>query len=295
MKKQNKRRGNDFGFNFFKMLIHAAGLRGAYGFLYIVCIYYLIFDFAAVKAAMAYISRRFPESNFLVKYFRVYKLFVSQGKQLIDRYAAAQGGKVFDITLRGYDEFCDLLKSGKGFVVVGAHVGNWQVAMTILRDLQKTVYLIMRPEDNPAALESLKVGKNEAHLKFISPDGFLGGMVEATNALTHGGVVCFLGDRNYGFDSVGIKFLGGEALFPYGAFHLAACTRAPLVVLLSAKTAHEHYELDARKIFSFRYEAGSDKKEQLKKWVQKYAHALESYVHKYPYQCFLFHDIWVKR
>jgi len=294
MKNKNKRRGNEFGFNFFKMLVNFTGLRGAYGFLYIVCIYYLIFDLAAVKAAMAYIARRFPKDNFLLKYFHVYKLFVSQGKQLIDRYAATQNGKVFDITLKGYDEFTDLLKSGRGFVVVGAHVGSWQVAMTILRDLKKTVYLIMRPEDNPAVFESLKVGKSEAQIKCISPDGFLGGMVEATNALTHGGVVCFLGDRNYGFDTVGVKFLSAEALFPYGAFHLAACAQAPLVVLLSAKTAPEHYELDARKIFLFHYRKGSDKKTQLTAWVQKYAHALEAYVQKYPYQCFLFHDIWVK-
>ncbi len=286
-----RRRGNTMGFAFFQVLVHCAGLRGAYGFLYFVCLHYLLFDPAAVRAADAYVRRRFPDDRWPRRMWRVYQLFVNQGKQLIDRYASTKG-MMFDMTIKGYDEFCDLLHGGRGFVLVSAHIGNWQMAMTILHDLKKTVYLVMRPEDNPAVAASLKIGENGPQIRCISPAGYLGGMVEATNALLSGGVVCFMGDRSYGADSLAVSFLNGQALFPYGAFHLAASCQAPLVVLLSAKTAVDHYEIDTTKIFHPRYAPGRAKKTQLQSWVQKYANVLEVYLRKYPYQCFLFYDVW---
>jgi len=60
-----KKRGNTLGVWFFKVFLRFFGLRGAYGLLYIVCIYYVLFDRSAVSGALAYIKRRFPCSALL--------------------------------------------------------------------------------------------------------------------------------------------------------------------------------------------------------------------------------------
>ena len=80
-----RKRGNRLGFWFFKTSLRAFGLRGAYGLLYVVCLYYLAFDRPAVRGAMAYIRRRFPGAGAARRLLLVYRLFINQGKNLIDR------------------------------------------------------------------------------------------------------------------------------------------------------------------------------------------------------------------
>ncbi|MBW2167396.1 MAG: hypothetical protein JRG74_15310 [Deltaproteobacteria bacterium] len=146
-----KKRGNKFGFWFFKALLKLFGLRKTYGFLYIVCLYYLVFDRPAVSAALSYTNKRFPDCGYLIRLLHVYRLFISQGKQLIDRYASVSGHTTFDIQLNGYNELIALLQNNKqGIILLTSHIGSWQIALTVLKKIGRTVYLLMRPEDNIA-------------------------------------------------------------------------------------------------------------------------------------------------
>ena len=290
-----KKRGNRLGFWFFEVLIRIAGLKCAYALLYGVALHYLFFDREAVRGGFSYIKRRFPQAGFLKNRLNIYRLFVSQGKQLIDRFAILSGACEFDIQLKGYDELSALLSSkDRGFVLLTAHVGNWQIAMTTLKKMNKQVYLMMRLEDNPAVKETLNVDGEDSFIKIISPEGFLGGVVEAMNTLKEGYIVSIMGDRKYGFEAVGVNFLKDEAYLPFGAFNIAAASQVPVVVLLSAKVGPKKYIVDVSNILFPSYNNQKDKKGQLKEYVQKFAGILEKYVSEYPYQCFLFHDVWSK-
>lgn len=290
----NKNRGNRLGFWFFETFLKLFGLRGAYALLYGVALHYLFFDREAVLGALSYVKRRFPGRSFSENKMHIYRLFVSQGKQLIDRYAILSGRNPFDIKLKGYEQLAALL-SGKssGFILLTAHVGNWQIALTTLKNMNKPVYLMMRPEDNPAVKESLKIDGQDNFIKIISPEGYLGGVVEAMNVLKNGGILSIMGDRKYGFEGMKVSFLKDEASFPFGAFSIAAANNVPVVVLLSAKLSGNKYIVDASNILYPRYNNPKDKKEQLKKYLQEFAGILEKYTLEYPYQCFLFHNVWI--
>jgi len=275
------------------MLLKFLGLPGAYALLYLVCLHYLLFDKRAVLNALSYIQRRFPNANFLKRRWEVYRLFISQGKQLIDRAAILSGKNLFDIQLKGFPQLSSLLADkNKGFLLLTAHVGNWQIALTTLKKMAKPVYLVMRPEDNVAVKESLNIDAQDSFIKIISPEGYLGGVVEAMQVLKEGNIVSIMGDRKYGFDALEISFLKDKAYFPFGAFSLAASSNCPIVVLLSAKLGRNKYSVDVSHILYPRYNSNKDKKGQLKKYVQEFADILDEYVAIYPYQCFLFHDVW---
>ena len=291
-----RQRGNRLGFWFFETALRIFGLRGAYGLLYIVCSYYLLFDRAAVRAALSYTTRRFPDHGPLRRLTDAYRLFVSQGKTFIDRYYLASGLGEFQVDLNGYDKVEKVLaESDQGFILLTSHVGNWQVVMTFLEKMDKRIHLLMRPEDNPAVKESLNIDGEDDMIKVISPDQFLGGVVEMMNMIRNGDIVSIMGDRSYGYSSLPVSFLGDQADFPYGAFTIAAASGRPIVVLLSAKVATKHYRIDIVEVLRPAYEGRAKKKEeQLAKWVQEYAGLLESYLTDHPFQCFLFHDIWVE-
>jgi predicted LPLAT superfamily acyltransferase len=294
-KVQIKKRGNALGFWFFRTSLRLFGLRGTYGFLYFVCLHYLLFDKEAVSGALAYVKRVFRGARGPIAYLHVYRLFVSQGKQLIDRYAAISGARRFKLDLLGYELLAGLsVRPGQGFVLLTAHCGNWQIALSSLKNLDKVVYLLMRPQDNAALEESLRISGITQTVKVISPESELGGVVAVMSALEKGNIVSIMGDRSYDFNRTEVDFLGEKAGFPYGAFAIAAASKVPVVALFCAKVGHGRYLVDAESVFEPVYTGGKDKKEQLKVYVQAFAGRLEKFVRQYPYQCFLFQDIWQK-
>lgn len=290
----SRKRGNRPGFWFFEIILRIFGLRGAYGFLYFVCFYYLIFDRQAVSSALSYIDRRFPGSSLLTRNFHTYRLFISQGKQLVDRLAAVVSQKqTFDIKLEGYDKLMELFqKSDNGVILLTSHFGNWQIALTSLNKLGKRVYLLMREEENSAVKDSLNVGNEKGDIRIISPEQAFGGVIEIMNVLRKGHVVSIMGDRSYGAKAFKIDFLGEKALFPFSAFAIAAAAECPVVIMLAAKDSAYSYTVDVTNILVPCCKSCRKRNEQLIPWVQEYANILEKFIHKYPYQCFLFHDIW---
>jgi predicted LPLAT superfamily acyltransferase len=290
----SRKRGGRLGYWIFKTSASWFGLSGAYGLLYFVSLYYLIFDPAAVSPCMAYLRRRFKGRGGLRRALGVYRIFINQGKAIIDRYYVASGLGRFDMEIYGYDKISGLLKdSGKGFLLLTAHVGNWQVTMTALERFGKTVHLLMRPEEDAAAREALNIGRESARIRVISPEGFLGGVVESVKAVSSGEIVSIMGDRSYEADSVEVDFLGGRARFPYFAFRVAASVGCPVVVLLSAKTSTDSYIVDVSNVIRPAYSSKGERREDIRGWVREFAVILEGYVQKYPYQWFVFNDVWV--
>jgi predicted LPLAT superfamily acyltransferase len=269
------------------------GLRGAYGLLSFVSLYYLIVDRAAVEASMAYVRRRFPDHGALRRMIDVYILFLNQGKCLIDRYYVSAGGADIDLELVGYEKIQGYLAEGsKGMIFLTAHVGNWQVATTALRKLGRTVYLMMRPEDNAAVKEALNIDCEQETIRILYTDGSLGGVVEALKAISQGGIVSIMGDRTYGYGSMEASLLGGSVRFPHGAFSLAAASQCPVAVLLSAKTGVKKYVTDISHVISPPRGKRGAKEAELAACVQEFARVLEEYAIDHPYQWFVFRDMW---
>lgn len=288
-----RHRGNRLGFLIFRAAVRLFGLKGAYGLLYLVCLHYLVFDRAAVAAALAYVTRRFPGAPRFRQLARVYRLFVEQGKSLIDRHYLVSGLGVFDIDFRDAATLAALAGDPRrGFVLLTSHVGNWQALMTTLAALRRPVYLHMRPEENPAVRESLNLNDADRLVRFVSPAQFLGGVVELTRRLQEGSVVSVMGDRAYGARTVEVTFLGRPAHFPCGAFAVAAAVGCPVAVLFSAKIGVRQYRVDLPAVFRPAYRDGAARDDQLREWVQDYARLLEAHLNEFPFQCFLFHDAW---
>lgn len=287
-----RRRGNSAGFWFFRTALRLSGLRGAYKLLYPVCLYYILFDRAAVNGALAYVRRRFPHARGFKRWLHVYRLFLSQGRQLIDRHAAMSGALRFAFDLRGRDQQEAVAQDSRGCVLLTAHVGNWQIAMATLGNMGKAVNLVMRPEDNPAVEKALSLCENAGHLKVISVEEDLGGGIEIMNALKRGEIVSFMGDRPYNFKPAPVVFLGEPAMFPCGPFQIAAATRCPVQILLAAREDYRRYVVDFKQLRSTERNAGVPERAEIAACMQEFADILEDFVAEHPYQCFLFSDIW---
>lgn len=288
-----RKRGNDLGIWFFMIFLRVFGLRGAYGLLYVVSLYYVLVDRSLVASTLPFVRRRFPGCTPLQERLHAYRLIVSQGMQLIDRYAAISGQDVFEIELDAEEELVSTIRDpSKGAILLTSHQGNWQIAMMALGDLGKPVHLVMVPDQNPAMQKLLYPEEQRGNVRIISPEQYLGGVIEIMNALRKGGLVSIMGDRRYGAKAVEVEFLGDRAWFPYSAFRLAASAECPLIVLKTAKISAYRYVVDLTNVLYPRYEGGRDRVGQLQPWVQKFVTLTESFLEEHPYQCFLYRDVW---
>jgi len=253
----------------------------------------MVFDRIAVASSMAYIKRRFRGYGYWRRLMGVYRIFINQGKNLIDRYYLISGLGGFDIELSGYDKLNSLFgESSKGVILLTAHIGNWQVAMTALEKMGRTVYLVMRPEDNAAVKEALNIDNEQGKVRIISSESFLGGVVEIMSAIARGGIVSIMGDRSYGQSFTEAVLIGDRVKLPHGAFNIAAAAECPVVVLWSAKLSENKYIVDISHIIRPVKGAKAEKQEKIRNCVQEFAEVLDNYAAQYPFQWFVFHDIW---
>jgi len=288
-----KKRGTRLGFGFFKFFLQVFGLHGAYFILHFPCTYYLLFDAQARQTGLAYIRRRFPSDGWLRQHLHLYRLFISQGKILIDRHCMVHKPDMYHFDFHGYEAIRDMVENrNDGFILLMSHMGNWQAILTAINHLKRPVCLLMRPEDNPAVAEALELDTGEKQLVFVSPKQFLGGVVELMKYIQQGYLVSIMGDRSYDHNSLNVRYLEDDAVFPYGAFSIAAAAECPVIAMTSAKTGMYDYQIRVELVVSPRFEGRKQRKKQLNGWVQNYADTLEKYTKEYPYQCFLFHDIW---
>lgn len=288
-----RKRGNRLGFWCFRIAAKLTGLRGAYGLLYFVSMYYLLVDRYLVKETLPYIRRRFPEHGRIRQILDLYLLFVSQGKCLVDRFAIQAGYEGIHLEIIGYEILRQVIASStRGVILLTAHVGSWQVAMSSLKKFDRHVHVMMRPEDNEAVKSAMSLDSGSERVNVILTSGALGGVVEAMKAIDAGDIVTIMGDRPYNFPFMEADFLGGRVRFPYGAFTLAAAAGCPVVVLLSAKVETKRYIVDVSNIISTPSGGRGKKNAEIEAAVQRYAVILQEYAGQYPFQWFVFRNIW---
>ena len=294
--KSAKTRGNKFGFWFFRVLIKTLGIRSAYAFLHMVALYYLLFDRAAVIKSMPYIKRRFPNSSKHKIYLHIYRLFVSQGKQLIDRYVYLSNPDFFEFTLKENVDIYNIIKNkDKGFIILTSHFGNWQIGLAGLKYLaSRQLNILMRSENNDSVKNTFRFQDKSVNFNIISPDQDFGGVLEITKALQLGEVVSIMGDRTYGSKSICVDFLGDKADFPITAYQLAATVKCPVIFLHVIKKTTRQYSIHIEKVLHPELKSSENKQAGLKKWAGTYVEELEKLASEYPYQCFIFEDIWKK-
>jgi predicted LPLAT superfamily acyltransferase len=286
-----RHRGNVLGFWFFTTALRLTGLKGAYGLLYFVCAWYALFDTAIIRAALAYLKRRFPDHGPIRQRWNIYRLFIAQGRCLIDRYYLVNGGDQLRFRKQNFDLITRLLDGKKGFILITAHVGNWQCAMIALEGWNKTVHLLMREDEHRLRARKLGLSRPSTRFEIINPTGYLGGVVEVMNALHAGDIVSVMGDRDYNNSrKVPVDFLGAAAELPCGGFYFAHGARVPIAVLFSAKTGTCEYDVEIAGVIEQR--PGESKAHFLRRGAREYATLLEDYLRRHPFQCFLFQDVW---
>ena len=289
-------RGNSFGIGFFRLLLKLGGINRACEFVWFIALFYALFDHKARRSTMPYLRHRFPNAGFFRLWFYAYRLMVSQGQSLLEA-AAVNIGMEYSVSSENDAELRDLiLKSKRGIILLISHFGPWQASMSTILNYGRNVTVVVQRDQNVNVDKMMAVKNSGLKINTVFTDDFTGGVFDAMSAIERGDIVCIMGDRCREKDAVLIDFLGEPAKFPFAAFYLAAKCECPVVPMFVFREArHENMLFHFGKPLHPECHVRSrQRRESLRPYVAAYVAELESASHRFPFQCYIFEDVWGK-
>ncbi len=289
--------GSTWQHNVFYTLIRCGGKQAAYTLLLFVVLYYTLFRPEVRNRSRPYLKRRFPGRSSLPLLRDSYLLTLGIGRTLVDRaILGISGPDNINVSPEGTSMLAKLLAEGRGLILITAHVGCWQLAMSSLTALDTQVNLLIHREEGDLDRHFFEHGSDKPPYRIIDPAGYLGGTLEMLQVLKNRELLCIMGDRSMGSErsTVSVAFLGGSVKLPISPYKIASATGAPVAVIFPHRSKSGVYELQVAKIMRIPGNLGRSERAYLP-FAREFITVLEAFVAENPYQFFNFYDMWAKQ
>ncbi|MCK9537548.1 acyltransferase [Dokdonella sp.] len=285
------------GGHFAVWLIRGIGLRCGRGFarlcLYPITLYFFLRRPYERRVSRAFLTRAFgrPASSWQV--LRHIHCFAAT---LLDRiFLLSERYRRFDVRMHGCDELLAALRPDRGVLLLGAHVGSFEV----LR-----VAAVERPDlDLHVVLDVTKTPAQTALLHALAPD-VARRVIDASRpgteivlalaeALERGALAALLADRaRPGERTLMMPFMGAPAPFPVAPFLLGPVLGAPVLLCFGMYRGGNRYDVYFEPFAAPEPLPRRGREAALQALVQRYAERLEHHVRQDPYNWFNWHDFW---
>lgn len=288
---ERRERGSALAMRLLAWLSFVFGRRVGRVLLYPVCAYFLLFSRHARRASREYLRRVLDRRPRLGDLFRHYYAFASTVHDRLFLLAGRHREFAVDVHIAPQAE--RWLNGKGGCILLGAHFGSFEMLRAYGAAHHGRPINVMMHLDN--ALKSNRVMgaiTRQFGLRII-PVGNADSLLRVRECLLRGEAVGILADRMWNNDrSVRCDFLGGPARFPVGPLLLAALLESPVVLFSAVYQGGNRYEVRLEP-FAERISLDRGAREAaLQHWIQRYAHTLEQYCRRAPYNWFNFYDFW---
>jgi len=256
-----------------------------------VSLYFLLFAPAAKAASRAYMRRALDREPTFADVFRHFYSFAST---IHDRIFLLNGRfDLFQVEVHGEDVIQDVLSAGRGAILMGAHLGSFEVVRAIGRRQPGLRVAMVMYEENARKLNAVLAAINPAAVQDIIPLGQIDSMLRVQACLDEGMVLGVLGDRTLGGDpTLRVPFLGADAEFPLGPMRLAAMLKRPVLFMSGLYLGGNRYAIHFERLADFSTLERSGRDAAIQGAVAAYAACLERHCRAAPCNWFNFFDFW---
>jgi len=267
------------------------GRRAARGVLHLIAAYFLLFAPASRRASRNYLRRALGRP---AHWRELYRHFFTFAATVHDRiYLINRRFDLFDVEVHGEDILRDLLASGNGLFLMGAHLGSFEVIRALGRKHTDLRIAMVMHEDNAQKINATLAAINPEAVQDVIGLGHIDSMLRVRERLDDGCVVGMLADRSPGNDTLyPVKILGADAHLPGGPFRMAALLQRPVVFMTGLYLGGNRYAIHFDSLADFSDVARGQRDAALKAAITRYAALLDHYCRKAPYNWFNFFDFW---
>lgn len=290
---KGKTRGTPAGYRFFIFLLKYPGLQFSYQFLKFVVLYFVLFSPKARNPIFFYFHK-ILHFSFLKSIQYTFKNFYLLGQVLLDKVALLAGfSNKFTFDFDGENHIRDMAASSGG-LLIGAHIGNWEIAGQLLERIETRVHIVMLEAEHKKIRQLLDNVMTKKKMEVITIQDDMSHLFAIKEALARNELVAIHGDRFLpGSKTVEANFLGKKALFPVGPFYLSIKYKKPVTFVSAVKETNTHYHFYATK--PKLYQAGTNatmRNDQLKNILDDYIFEMEKILKKHPEQWFNYYYFW---
>ena len=284
-------RGSPFLIQLIAHITLALGRPAGRLLLYPITLYFVLFSRQARRASRRFLGRALGRPAALPDVFRHYHTFAAT---ILDRVYLLSGRQdYFDIGMHGEEALLDQLAAGRGCLLLGSHLGSFDVLRTLA---EKRPEIRVRPlmyEGNAVKINTVLNALNPRLAEQVISIGEADGLLQVKEAIDRGEVVGMLGDRTVLDDkTVECRFFGQPCRLPAGPLLLAGLLGVPVVLFFGlyegGRRYHVRFELLTPGIRLER----DRRSQQAAEWTRQFARRLEHYCRQAPYNWFNFYDFW---
>jgi len=267
------------------------GRRVARLFLPFVCLYFLVFATESRQASRTYLARVLDRRPTWRDVFRHYRTFASC---VLDRvFFLKQRTDLFDLRIFGEAMLTDLLAQNTGCILLGAHIGSFEVLRAMGREQPTLRVNMLMFEENAQKISSvLSAVAPDLAKEIISlgrPDAF----IKTLRCLEKGHFVGLLADRSLTSDrQLRLPFLGAPARFSAGAFRMMALLQKPVILMVGLHRGGNRYDIHLEMFAGPGEISRRPSPPEIEALVGRYASRLEHYCRTAPYNWFNFYNFW---
>jgi predicted LPLAT superfamily acyltransferase len=288
-----KSSGTRLGYSIFVFILKRLGVLPAYFVLRFVALYYFLFSFKSTRHLWKYFHSVLNYGLFK-SLLSIYNNYYQFGQTIIDKIVVMSGmSNPFTFDFDGEENLRLLAESGKGGLLVSAHIGNYEIAGHLLKRLQTPVNLVMYDGEQEQVKAYLEKVAGKRNMKLILLKNDLSHIYAINDALKNNELVCMHADRFVeGNKTLTASFLDHPAPFPLGPFILASTFNVPVSFVFAFKESHKHYHLYAGPLKTY---AIGNKKDNISLMLQEFVYAMEEKIKQYPVQWYNYYDFWGKK
>lgn len=261
----------------------------AYGLMGLAIPFYMLFDRRGFRASYRFFRDRIGRGA-VRSFFSVYANEFRMGQVVVDRFAL-YAGRSFDLQGDEMPVFRRLAEAEPGFMQLGSHAGNFEIAGYLLRSVKRMGTLVFSGEtDTVMQQRAAMFARMNVEMVPVSDD--MSHLFTLNAILSDGGIVSMPGDRVFGSQKTfSCPFFGDPARFPAGPFILAAQRSVAMVAVFVMKESVHRYAVFVRQIGE-KLDQALPSRARAEAMATEFAACLESVVRKYPTQWFNFYDFW---
>lgn len=214
------------------------------------------------------------------------RVFQHFGKHMVDFFGARrisrrQVQRMVSIENGEYLE--QARASGRGIIVVTAHLGNWETGGAVMTALGYPLNAVILPEQD-RRIRALFRARRESRVRKVIPLGQAGRGV--LRALAKGEFVALLADRDYSGRNDLVNLFGAPARLPRGPAAVSARTGCPILPAFHLRQQDDTYLLRFHPLI---VPYGDKSEPELRTRI---CAILEKEIAGTPEQWFMFEDFW---
>jgi predicted LPLAT superfamily acyltransferase len=284
-------RGSPLALRTMAWLSMRLGRRRGRAFLYLIAAYFFLFAPRARRSMRDYLRRALGREPRASDRFRQIMTFATTIHDRI--YLLAERYDLFDVSLHGEPLMEEVVAAGGGAILMGAHMGSFEVLRWIGEQRAGIGLVMTMYEDNAVKVNAMLAALAPRNPPEIIAVGRIDAMLKIRARLDQHALVGMLADRSIVDEGVlPVTFLGATAYLPTGPMRAAALLRRRVMFMLGLYRGGNRYHVVFEPLADFSTTPSGQRQAAIEAAITRYAALLGQYCRSDPYNWFNFFDFW---